>query len=139
MTAFVWTDPNIATLKRLWLDGLTTREIGAVMGITKNAVIGKCARLGLADRAPVKRKTCALDDLTNDTCRWPIGDPLADNFHFCGAQADLAAGRSYCAAHHRLAYQPSMAGLKRPRGMRDGTAKADPAKDREPDLTEMLA
>ena len=38
-------------------------------------------------------------------CRWPIGDPMADDFSFCG-QA-LALGRPYCAQHARAAYRPA--------------------------------
>lgn len=38
-------------------------------------------------------------------CRWPIGDPGTDEFHFCGNQTE--AGDPYCSAHAQLAYQPS--------------------------------
>jgi len=37
-------------------------------------------------------------------CRWPIGDPSADEFHFCGRSPK--AGSPYCEAHARKAYQP---------------------------------
>lgn len=47
----------------------------------------------------------ALMDLTNRTCRWPIGDPGAADFRFCGAHgADNASARPYCARHLRMAY-----------------------------------
>lgn len=38
-------------------------------------------------------------------CRWPIGDPGATDFHFCGNQTE--SGDPYCTAHAELAYQPS--------------------------------
>lgn len=38
-------------------------------------------------------------------CRWPIGDPGASDFHFCGNQTE--SGDPYCTAHAELAYQPS--------------------------------
>lgn len=38
-------------------------------------------------------------------CRWPIGDPGASDFHFCGNQTE--SGEPYCTAHAELAYQPS--------------------------------
>lgn len=38
-------------------------------------------------------------------CRWPIGDPGATDFHFCGNQTE--SGEPYCTAHAELAYQPS--------------------------------
>jgi len=38
-------------------------------------------------------------------CKWPIGDPGSDEFHFCGNQS--ANATPYCAAHSRMAYQPT--------------------------------
>ncbi len=46
-----------------------------------------------------------LLELTEDTCRWPIGDPGATDFFFCGGHA-MTAG-PYCAFHSRIAYQPA--------------------------------
>jgi GcrA cell cycle regulator len=46
----------------------------------------------------------SLMELTERTCKWPIGDPTDEDFHFCGHQA--APGRPYCAAHCAIAYQP---------------------------------
>lgn len=36
-------------------------------------------------------------DLTEHTCKWPIGDPLKPNFGFCGRHS--LEGSPYCAAH----------------------------------------
>ncbi|MBD8553593.1 GcrA family cell cycle regulator [Rhizobium sp. CFBP 8762] len=46
-----------------------------------------------------------LTELTDRTCKWPIGDPLKEEFHFCGNDAPEAS--PYCSYHARLAYQPS--------------------------------
>lgn len=47
-----WTDERVETLKRLWLDGLSAGQIAKQLGgVTRNAVIGKVHRLGLAGRA----------------------------------------------------------------------------------------
>jgi len=43
-----------------------------------------------------------LLELTDETCRWPIGDPQREGFFFCGG-APLA-GVPYCAHHTREAY-----------------------------------
>lgn len=43
-----------------------------------------------------------LLDLTEDTCKWPIGDPMNSNFHFCG-QGSLE-GKPYCEFHSKRAY-----------------------------------
>jgi len=44
-----WTEERIAKLEKLWKKGLTTKAIAAELGhITRNAVIGKATRMGLA-------------------------------------------------------------------------------------------
>jgi GcrA cell cycle regulator len=51
----------------------------------------------------VQRKT--LLELTNNTCRWPHGQPGTERFFFCGApEADLEKGIPYCTRHMRRAY-----------------------------------
>ncbi len=40
-------------------------------------------------------------------CRWPIGEPGAADFAYCGL--DAAQGRPYCAGHCRMAYRPPQA------------------------------
>lgn len=46
----------------------------------------------------------AVMALTNQTCRWPIGEPRSETFRFCLAEgANFAADRPYCSAHARLA------------------------------------
>ena len=47
----------------------------------------------------------SLLELTEETCRWPIGDPGSPEFFFCGGQS--VAGLPYCAHHSRVAYQPA--------------------------------
>lgn len=42
--------------------------------------------------------------IKNNMCKWPLGDPATDDFHFCG-QSTLS-GKSYCAYHAHLAFQP---------------------------------
>ncbi|MDD2870033.1 GcrA family cell cycle regulator [Neomegalonema sp.] len=51
-----------------------------------------------------KARRLSLLELTERTCKWPIGDPNHDDFHFCGLPS--AAGKPYCAAHTLAAYQP---------------------------------
>ncbi|MEA2903024.1 MAG: GcrA cell cycle regulator [Alphaproteobacteria bacterium] len=48
-----------------------------------------------------------LLELTEDTCRWPIGDPGSADFFFCGGQS--VTSLPYCAHHSRVAYQPANA------------------------------
>ena len=53
---------------------------------------------------PIFRKL-PLTELTEKTCKWPIGDPLQDDFYFCGAECD--EGSPYCSYHSKLAFQPT--------------------------------
>lgn len=46
-----------------------------------------------------------MSNLGAGECKWPIGDPAAEDFHFCG-QATVG-GKPYCAYHAQLAFQPS--------------------------------
>ena len=57
-------------------------------------------------------------ELTEETCRWPIGDPGSADFFFCGGQTVTAL--PYCGYHSRIAYQP--AGDRR-RDRRPGPAR----------------
>ena len=47
-----WTDERIEALKHHWMEGKSASQISAVLGagLTRNAVIGKVHRLGLAGR-----------------------------------------------------------------------------------------
>jgi GcrA cell cycle regulator len=48
---------------------------------------------------------CTLMELTERTCRFPIGDPHSFDFRFCGADHDPACG-PYCARHHAMFGMP---------------------------------
>jgi GcrA cell cycle regulator len=52
---------------------------------------------------PVEQRRTLLE-LTEATCRWPVGDPGSPEFFFCGGEA--ATTLPYCAYHSRVAYQP---------------------------------
>lgn len=51
-----------------------------------------------------KAKKISLMELTERTCKWPVGDPATDNFWFCGLP--VQAGKPYCEAHVGVAFQP---------------------------------
>lgn len=51
-----WTDERVNSLKKLWTEGLSASQIAKQLGgVTRNAVIGKVHRLGLAGRATPSR------------------------------------------------------------------------------------
>jgi GcrA cell cycle regulator len=147
-----WTDERVATLKKLWLEGLSASQIAKQLGgVTRNAVIGKVHRLGLSGRAapsqpsrtifktpraprpvsaPQPRRLEAhapqplprpliFDEapgmatvltLGAHMCKWPIGDPSADSFTFCGRRNE--GDGPYCPQHAQVAYQPAQSRKK---------------------------
>lgn len=193
-----WTDERVELLKKMWTEGKSASQIAKELGsVTRNAVIGKVHRLGLASRAgdgaeapevaappappapeaaappevevrpaapepevaaapapareaastggtvlpmPGRRPSAppgqplppqpsaneispealanvreveksarrlSLMELTERTCKWPIGDPATDDFYFCGLP--VVAGKPYCEAHVAVAFQPMQA------------------------------
>ncbi len=51
-----------------------------------------------------KAKKLTLMELTERTCKWPIGDPATDQFWFCGHPSE--SGKPYCDTHVSIAFQP---------------------------------
>ena len=45
-----------------------------------------------------------LEELTDDSCKWPVGHPDEDSFYFCGRTS--LKDFSYCKLHLLYAYQP---------------------------------
>jgi len=55
--AYDWTPERVDRLRKDWADGYSCSQIGARMGITRNAVIGKVSRMGLPPRTTVFRSS----------------------------------------------------------------------------------
>ncbi len=118
----IWSDDaRVAVLREMWAMGKTASEIAKELGTTRNAVIGKAHRLELTGRpSPIKQRlvktppvqatpqkatgSATILALGDRSCKWPMGDPLSAEFHFCGKNA--AGGLPYCEQHAQLAYQP---------------------------------
>ena len=102
-----WNEDNTGRLRELWNEGLPAAEIGRRLGTTKNAVIGKAWRLDLRPRRvtdspnPVP-SLAEIMPLATDQCHWPLGRPGTPSFRFCNQP--VLTGKSYCAAHCRIAY-----------------------------------
>lgn len=58
----------------------------------------------LPDNVVALGQRCTIMNLTETTCRWPVGEPGTESFHFCGGKCN--PGAPYCAHHARIAYQP---------------------------------
>lgn len=117
-----WPDDRVDELRRMWAEGLSSLEIATALGVSKNTVIGKAYRIGLAARpSPVplsaaveaKRRATRAKKRVSDTftkvgaCQWPFGHPGEKGFHFCGDP--VAHGRPYCSTHAAKAYVSSSA------------------------------
>ncbi len=56
-----------------------------------------------AEIVPISRNL-TLVQLSERTCKWPLGDPLSPDFRFCGNHSGDAS--PYCQYHARIAFQP---------------------------------
>ena len=57
----------------------------------------------LAMHQRIIQHSLEMASLKPNQCRWPIGDPDSENFHFCGEQ--VFVGKPYCYEHCKQAYQ----------------------------------
>jgi len=68
-------------------------------------------RSAMVCEVPYDNSYCidSILDLTDRTCKWPIGHPNEDDFHFCGCPVDKQSSGPYCSYHMAMAYtqQPS--------------------------------
>lgn len=126
-----WTVERIDELTKLWDTGYSASHIGKLLGVSKNAVVGKAHRLKLAARpspirngaavprlkSPIPKARPALEVVPKPVarpariarrrtsgpgCLWPIGDPGDADFHFCGEVE--VPGKPYCDEHCARAY-----------------------------------
>jgi len=60
----------------------------------------------LASQREVEKRArrLTLMELTERTCKWPIGDPATPDFWFCGLPVEQ--GKPYCEVHVAVAFQP---------------------------------
>ena len=75
----------------------------------KTQKLGRKARFKalLLDKNFEKENPKKLEELTDDTCRWPIGHPYEDTFYFCGRKP--MEKFPYCKLHVLYAFQPKNA------------------------------
>lgn len=63
----------------------------------------KTSSKNLAMHQRIIQHSLGMANLKPDQCRWPMGDPDSENFHFCGCQ--VFVGKPYCYEHCKQAYQ----------------------------------
>lgn len=88
------------TISKSEIKNQTTKCRGAKSEIVKTKTVsGK----NLAMHQRIIQHSMSMAGLKANQCRWPIGDPDSENFHFCGAT--VFAGKPYCYEHCKQAYQ----------------------------------
>ena len=78
------------------------RGAGAA-GAKKTTSGGRTLNKTLAMHQRIIQHSLEMANLKPNQCRWPIGDPDSENFHFCGAP--VFVGKPYCYEHCKQAYQ----------------------------------
>ncbi len=84
----------------------SSRASVTVVQAHRSATVSPVAALRSAPPAPISpinldlKPTASLLTLHGHACRWPIGDPGASDFGFCGREGSSAG--PYCAGHAQL-------------------------------------
>ncbi len=63
----------------------------------------KSSPKNLAMHQRIIQHSLGMASLKPGQCRWPMGDPDSENFHFCGES--VFVGKPYCYEHCKQAYQ----------------------------------
>ena len=84
-----------------------SKKIAPVKPVVKHlpraVEVGKKSGANLAMHQRIIQHSLEMAALKPNQCRWPIGDPDSENFHFCGEA--VFVGKPYCYEHCRQAYQ----------------------------------
>ena len=117
------TSQQVNELRELVAQDFSAGRIAVMLGVSRNAVIGKIKRLRLnwpldknRHQAPpktppapimnveVQGEPCLIMDLSNETCRWPLWHNDGPHFYCGRLDADQKNGCPYCRKHRRIAY-----------------------------------
>ena len=136
MVAVRWNDEMDAVVKKFWLTKTTLQAIGDMLGVSRNAVIGRAHRINLPTRAPVRTQgtprtrrpsafiapkdkikiaveaniepLCAPETFPGKgKCLYMHGDPSQSGWQFCGHDTN---GKNFCAYHAQRVYVPNVVG-----------------------------
>ncbi|MBR2412191.1 MAG: histone H1-like repetitive region-containing protein [Alphaproteobacteria bacterium] len=69
----------------------------------ESKVSAKSNAKNLAMHQRIIQHSLEMANLKPNQCRWPIGDPDSEHFHFCGET--VFVGKPYCYEHCKQAYQ----------------------------------
>ena len=112
-----WTDEDVASLTKLWADGIPAASIANTLKTTKNSVVGKAHRLGLQSRKQeprtspqrfIRRGLAPKVDLP-DPLKPRTEDPVCTFLSgkekpWVRCTAPARPGSSYCPEHHAVVW-----------------------------------
>lgn len=112
-----WTDEDVASLTKLWADGIPTASIANTLETTKNSVVNKAHRLGLQSRKQeprtspqrfIRRGLAPKVDLP-DPLKPRTEDPVCTFLSgkekpWVRCTAPARPGSSYCPEHHAVVW-----------------------------------
>lgn len=112
-----WTDEDVASLTKLWADGIPTASIANTLKTTKNSVVNKAHRLGLQSRkqeprtSPQRfiRRGLAPKVDPPDPLKPRTEDPVCTFLSgkekpWVRCTAPARPGSSYCPEHHAVVW-----------------------------------
>ena len=88
---------KVATAKKTVAVKETTKKT------EKSTKTAKNDAKSLAAHQRIIQHSLEMANLKPNQCRWPIGDPDSEHFHFCGET--VFVGKPYCYEHCKQAYQ----------------------------------
>ena len=96
------------------IKNLTSNENKSTIGFNANEnssletaeIDSEIDKVALKNMIEIEKKAKKLNllELTEKTCKWPIGDPSTSEFWFCGHPSEQ--GKPYCETHISIAFQP---------------------------------
>lgn len=83
--------------------GTAKKTMPKAVNATKDTSDKKSLNKNLAMHQRIIQHSLEMANLKPNQCRWPIGDPDSEHFHFCGET--VFVGKPYCYEHCKQAYQ----------------------------------
>lgn len=81
----------------------TAKEVAEKTAKKETKAASKTSAKDLAMHQRIIQHSLEMANLKPNQCRWPIGDPDSEHFHFCGET--VFVGKPYCYEHCKQAYQ----------------------------------
>lgn len=97
---------DVKTVKKVGVKNSTSLKMASTGTANNKKEAGKDSKnlnKSLAMHQRIIQHSLEMANLKPNQCRWPIGDPDSENFHFCGEQ--VFVGKPYCYEHCKQAYQ----------------------------------